>query len=290
MSPLPRTSCACRSSECRTPSVSSIWRRRGLQAQFAEDHVQFLNSAAGIAAVTLENVLSLESLKAENRRLREVLEPSDDHHRREQDHAPPQRLHREGGQRRLDCSHSRRERHRQRTGRAGHSCRQRALRKSHSSPSTAPPFPRLCWKASSSATRKAPSPGQSSRKASLRRLKTVLSFSTRSESWRRCFRPSCCASCSRGNSIASAALGPSSSRLACLPPPIKIWSRRSRLGEFRQDLFYRLNVVSTTLPPLREHREDIPLLAIYFATKYAEKSERPFKGISTEARAILMCL
>ena len=59
-------------------------------------------------------------------------------------------------------------------------------------------------------------------------------------------------------------------------------------GEFRQDLFYRLNVVSTTLAPLREHREDIPLLAIYFATKYAEKSERPFKGISSEARAILM--
>ncbi len=40
--------------------------------------MQFLNSAAGIAAVTLENVLSFESLKAENRRLREVLEPSDD--------------------------------------------------------------------------------------------------------------------------------------------------------------------------------------------------------------------
>ena len=59
-------------------------------------------------------------------------------------------------------------------------------------------------------------------------------------------------------------------------------------GEFRQDLYYRLNVVSVHVPPLREHREDISLLALYFAAKYAEKSERPFKGISLEARRLLM--
>ncbi|MGC1362012.1 MAG: sigma 54-interacting transcriptional regulator, partial [Silvibacterium sp.] len=58
-------------------------------------------------------------------------------------------------------------------------------------------------------------------------------------------------------------------------------------GDFRQDLYYRLNVVSTMVPPLREHRDDIPLLALYFAAKYAEKSNRPFKGISREARALL---
>jgi transcriptional regulator with GAF, ATPase, and Fis domain len=59
-------------------------------------------------------------------------------------------------------------------------------------------------------------------------------------------------------------------------------------GEFRQDLYYRLNVVSVLVPPLREHRDDIPLLALYFAAKYAEKSKRPFKGISREARRFLM--
>jgi len=59
-------------------------------------------------------------------------------------------------------------------------------------------------------------------------------------------------------------------------------------GDFRQDLYYRLNVVSVTIPPLREHRDDIPLLALYFAAKYAEKSKRPFKGISREARTLLM--
>jgi Nif-specific regulatory protein len=61
-----------------------------------------------------------------------------------------------------------------------------------------------------------------------------------------------------------------------------------KAGEFRQDLYYRLNVVSVLVPPLREHREDISLLALYFAAKYAEKSKRPFKGISLEARRLLM--
>ena len=61
-----------------------------------------------------------------------------------------------------------------------------------------------------------------------------------------------------------------------------------KAGEFRQDLYYRLNVVSVHVPPLREHREDISLLALYFAAKYAEKSKRPFKGISLVARRLLM--
>jgi transcriptional regulator with GAF, ATPase, and Fis domain len=59
-------------------------------------------------------------------------------------------------------------------------------------------------------------------------------------------------------------------------------------GEFRPDLYYRLNVVSIVVPPLREHRDDIPLLALYFAAKYAERGKRPFKGISQEARTVLM--
>jgi transcriptional regulator with GAF, ATPase, and Fis domain len=59
-------------------------------------------------------------------------------------------------------------------------------------------------------------------------------------------------------------------------------------GEFRQDLYYRLNVVSVTVPPLREHRDDIPLLALYFAAKYAAKNKRPFRGISGDARKLLL--
>jgi Nif-specific regulatory protein len=61
-----------------------------------------------------------------------------------------------------------------------------------------------------------------------------------------------------------------------------------KTGEFRQDLYYRLNVVSVASPPLREHREDIPLLALHFANKYAAKCKRGFKGIAPEARSLLM--
>ncbi|HEY0385002.1 MAG TPA: sigma 54-interacting transcriptional regulator, partial [Pyrinomonadaceae bacterium] len=61
-----------------------------------------------------------------------------------------------------------------------------------------------------------------------------------------------------------------------------------RDGHFRQDLYYRLNVVSITMPSLKERGEDVVLLARYFAEKYGEKCNRRVKGISPEARARLM--
>jgi Nif-specific regulatory protein len=60
-----------------------------------------------------------------------------------------------------------------------------------------------------------------------------------------------------------------------------------RENAFRADLFHRLNVISFTLPALREHPEDIPLLAEYFAARYARRCNRDVKGISAEARACL---
>lgn len=54
-------------------------------------------------------------------------------------------------------------------------------------------------------------------------------------------------------------------------------------GSFRQDLYYRLNVVNLEMPALRNRREDIPLLANYFAAKYGQKCNRRVMGISPDA-------
>ena len=58
-------------------------------------------------------------------------------------------------------------------------------------------------------------------------------------------------------------------------------------GQFRRDLFYRLNVVSLALPALRDRRADIPLLAGWFIRRYASKAKRAVAGFSSDALACL---
>ncbi|WP_457601030.1 sigma 54-interacting transcriptional regulator [Hydrogenivirga sp.] len=61
-----------------------------------------------------------------------------------------------------------------------------------------------------------------------------------------------------------------------------------REEKFREDLYYRLNVVSIELPPLRERKEDIPLLVNHFISKFSQEHGRHIKGISPSAMKILL--
>jgi DNA-binding NtrC family response regulator len=59
-------------------------------------------------------------------------------------------------------------------------------------------------------------------------------------------------------------------------------------GSFREDLYYRLNIVSIHIPPLRERKEDIVPLTEYFAEKYSNENSRPKLELSKEAIGLLM--
>jgi len=59
-------------------------------------------------------------------------------------------------------------------------------------------------------------------------------------------------------------------------------------GTFREDLYYRLNVVAIDIPPLREHKEDIPALASFFLERFARGSGKPVRGITPAAMRLLM--
>jgi DNA-binding NtrC family response regulator len=60
-----------------------------------------------------------------------------------------------------------------------------------------------------------------------------------------------------------------------------------RTGEFREDLFYRINVVPIVIPPLRERKEDIPLLVDYFIRKFNEENSKRVKGMSPQALELM---
>jgi len=260
----------------------------GTERKFQDDHVHFLNSVAGIAAVTLENVLALESLRAENRRLREELEPSDG---MVGDGKAMRQLSNliakvaAGDSVVLIRGES--GTGKELVARAIHATSARADKPFVAINCAA--IPDTLLESELFGHEKGSFTGAiATKKGKLEVAEdgTVLL-----------------------DEIGELAPTLQAKLLRVLQQrefervggtrPIKLQARilaatnrdleqAIKTGEFRQDLFYRLNVVSVPIQPLRKHREDIPLMAIYFATKYAQKCNRPFKGITAEARALLM--
>ena len=106
-----------------------------------------------------------------------------------------------------------------------------------------------------------------------------------SEMHRRC-SPSCCRCCRTASSRGSAAARTSTSTCASSPRPTAISSSPSRDGQFREDLFFRLNVVCITLPPLRQRRDEIPVLTERFlaALRGALQQARRSRSRATRMR------
>ena len=175
--------------------------------------------------------------------------------------------------------------HRDDHGRVGHRQGARGARaarlrqaqdRARSSPSTWPPSRATSSRANCSATRRAPSPAPTrARPGASSRPRAARCSSTRSATcrWRR--RRGCCACCSRASIRPSAAARRSRPTSASSPPPTRTCGSLIQQGLFREDLFFRLNVVPLRLPPLRERAEDIADLARHFFAQAAAEGLPP---------------
>jgi Nif-specific regulatory protein len=259
----------------------------GLNMQFGEEHVQFLNSAAGIAAVTLENVLSLESLKEENRRLRKELHPADSII------GESKALRRLNGfiekVARGDATVLIRGESgtgKELVARAVHAGSVRAEKPFVAINCAA--IPDTLLESELFGNEKGAFTGAVFKRGKLEAAEDGTVFLDEIGELASLLQAKLLRVLQQREFDRLGGTRPIQFNARVIAATNKNLEQAIKAGEFRQDLFYRLNVVSTTLPPLRDHREDIPLLAIYFATKFADRSQRPFKGISPEARNLLM--
>ena len=110
--------------------------------------------------------------------------------------------------------------------------------------------------------------------------------STRSARSRRRSRSSCCASSRSTSSSASAATQTIKVDVRVIAATNRDLADEVAKGRFREDLYYRLNVVALEMPPLRERRTDIPALAKFFLERYAKENGKTIDGFAPrDARA-----
>ena len=113
------------------------------------------------------------------------------------------------------------------------------------------------------------------------------SSSTRSERSARAFRSSCCASCRSAPSSGSAARETITVDARVVTATNRELKAEIDHGTFREDLYYRLNVVHIDVPPLRERQADVPLLTAGFLKEAAEENGKELVGIEPAALTVL---
>ncbi|MCK7471605.1 MAG: sigma 54-interacting transcriptional regulator [Desulfomicrobium escambiense] len=176
-------------------------------------------------------------------------------------------------------SSSRARRERARTSWPGPSTRPRPARTAPTSPSTSPLCRRRSSRPSSSAPRRAPSPGPTSaRSASSRPPRAARSSSTRSATWRPEAQVKLLRFLQDREFYRLGSNQPLRADVRVIAATNRDLDALRAQGRFRDDLFYRLNVIPIAVPPLRDRKEDIPLLVDLFIKKYAAREGKTITG------------
>ena len=159
---------------------------------------------------------------------------------------------------------------------------------SHSSPSTAPRFPNSCWKANCSATRRARSPARPvQRIGKFEQCNHGTIFLDEIGDMTPATQTKILRVLQSGTFERVGGNQPIQVDVRVIAATNKPLEAAVAARQFREDLFYRLNVVRIHLPPLRDRRDDIPLLVNYFLEKIARELSRPPKSIAAAVIKLL---